>query len=172
MSLEACILLLLFALSEDDGTRTAPQDWTVGLRGVGPVTFGMTLEQLRTSAEPFDRLDGDGERCFFISLADAPSGLLFMVVDGIVARADVDKPHIPTLSGAKVGQTVEEIQRIYPGKIRVTSHAYTGGNYLYFEPTDAQDQKFVLVFETDGEGLVDRYRVGLLPAAGWVEGCS
>ncbi len=172
MSLEAFILVLALTLPGEKDQGTAPQDWTVRLRGVGPVSFGMTLEQLRNAAGPFTRLDGDGERCFYLSLERAPSGLSFMVVDGIVARADVDKPHIRTLSGAEVGQTTEDIQRIYPDKIRITSHAYSAGHYLYFEPVDPSDQEFGLIFETDREGKVERYRVGRLPPAQWVEGCS
>ena len=172
MMIEALFVLLLVTQPSEAGSSPGDSpEWRVGLRGVGPVRFGMTLDQLRAVAGGFERLDGDGDYCFYVKPDKAPEGLTLMVVKGRVVRADVDAPTVKTLSGAAVGDTEARIHQIYPNQITTTDHAYTGGHYMYFEPADKQDQDFSLVFETD-EGIVNYYRAGLLPQAHWMEGCS
>ena len=50
-------------------------------------------------------------------------------------------------------------------------HKYVeGGQYLSVDADAEAPSK--LVFETDASGNVTRWRVGLLPQANYVEGCS
>ena len=145
--------------------------WRLSLHGVGPVRFGMSVEQAAAAAGGLDELyERDGD-CYFVEPRRGPEGLSLMIVAGRVVRADVDSRHVRTLSHVGVGDSEEQVVDTYPGKIRITDHAYVAGHYLYFVPADAADQGFGLVFESDGS-RVTGMRAGLLPQAHWVEGCS
>ena len=92
-----------------------------------------------------------------------------------IARVDVyPGSRVTTLSGAKIGDTEEQIQSLYPGRIQVSPHNYTGyrgGHYLTFVPQDEADRNYRLVFETL-KGRVTTFRSGRLPEVGFVEGCA
>jgi hypothetical protein len=145
--------------------------WTVMLRRVGPVRFGMSVGEAGRAAG--GRLEGvRGTGCEYTRTPDTPAGLRLMVEEGRVVRADVDSAGIRTGSGAEVGLTEEEVQRLYPGRITRQPHKYVReGFYLIFTPRDPADRDYRLIFETDGR-VVTRYRAGLRPAVEYVEGCS
>ena len=165
----AAILALAFAAAPQ---RAQDTPWRIGLRSFGPVRFGMTLAQASTALrEPLRLEDVEGE-CGYVRPTSLPPGTSFMVVAGRIARVDVDSGATETLSGARIGSTEAEIRRLYPGRIRVREHPYTGptGHYLMFTPLDRADAGFGMVFETDGE-RVTSYRAGLRGPVQYIEGC-
>ncbi len=91
-----------------------------------------------------------------------------MVVNGRIARIDVDTRGYVTAAGAKIGDTEARIKRLYKGKVAVSPHKYTDGRYLTV-PVDGG--KFGIVFETDGK-RVTHIRAGKSPEFGYIEGCS
>jgi hypothetical protein len=146
--------------------------WTVMLRRVGAVRFGMPAgDAARAAGGSFEGVRGSG--CEYTRTPAMPAGLRLMVEDGRVVRADVDSAGIRTGSGAEVGMIEAEIKALYPGRITTQPHKYTGpeGHYLVYTPRDPADADYRLVFETDGR-VVTRYRAGLRPAVEYVEGCS
>jgi hypothetical protein len=145
--------------------------WTVMLHRVGPVRFGAPVGQAeRAAGARFEGVRGSG--CEYARTTAMPAGLRLMIEDGRVVRADVDSAGIRTGSGAEVGLTEEEVQRLYPGRITRQPHKYVReGFYLIFTPRDPADRQYRLIFETDGR-TVTRYRAGLHPAVEYVEGCS
>ncbi len=70
-----------------------------------------------------------------------------MVIDGKIARVDVENKFTTTTEGAHVGDSEARIKRLYPGGLRVTPHAYIEGHYL---TVTSPDGKRGYVFETDG----------------------
>jgi hypothetical protein len=106
--------------------------------------------------------------CTFVKPVHGPKGISFMVIDGRIARVDVENPFTVTAEGARVGDSEARIKRLYSGRVRVTRHAYIEGHYLTII---APDRKHGIVFETDG-AKVTQYRAGRLIAIRYVEGCS
>jgi hypothetical protein len=67
--------------------------------------------------------------------------------------------------------TAEELKQLYGDALQSMPHKYVeGGQYLSVDADAEAPSK--LVFETDASGNVTRWRVGLLPQANYVEGCS
>lgn len=157
----------------------------LAIDGIGPIRVGMTVAQAEDSART--QLVGGGEgSCYHLRPQSEPQGLALMVIsdrqDGRrdrdqdrIARVDVyPGSRVTTLSGAKIGDTEEQIQSLYPGRIQVSPHNYTGyrgGHYLTFVPQDEADRNYRLVFETL-KGRVTTFRSGKLPEVEFVEGCA
>lgn len=151
----------------------------MAVNGIGPVRIGMTLAKAIDATQVSWKVEyavSDGD-CRYAHPENAPKGtdgyptLSFMVVDGVVVRAEVGRRGIVTVSGVQVGDTEARVKTAYPGKIKVEEHPYDEkGHYLIYTPTDRKDAKFRIIFETDGK-VVTSYRAGRVPEVGWIEGC-
>jgi hypothetical protein len=147
----------------------------LGTNGLGPVLVGMTMDQAEKAAgRKFSRGEsgaGTGS-CTYSRPAGMP-GVSFMVIDGVIARTDVDKDsQVTTFRGAKVGDSEARIKALYGSQITVEPHQYVrNGHYLVFTPRDKADRAFRVIFETDGK-KVTRFRSGRLPEVSYVEGCA
>ncbi|GFE71926.1 hypothetical protein CFPU101_45360 [Chroococcus sp. FPU101] len=134
----------------------------------------MTIEEASRAAgvKLIQRSSGGEPSCLYYKPQTGLSGVDFMVTDGRISRIDIANPKVTTLSGAKVGDSENQIKSLYAGQIQVEPHEYEPlGHYLIFVPQDLQDQSYRVLFETDGK-KVTRWRVGKLPEVGWVEGCA
>jgi hypothetical protein len=170
----AALLALAVSLARGDGPTVTNYPWHVGLRGVGPVRYGMTLaEASRALGEAVSTTRDYGSGCVYVFPKSVPAGVSFIVVSGLVERVDVRSGDVATWSGAHIGSTEAEVKALYLGRIQVTEHAYTGpqGHYLTFVPRDAADSAFRIVFETDGHA-VTMYRAGRRPVVEYIEGCA
>jgi hypothetical protein len=75
--------------------------------------------------------------------------------------------------GARVGMREDETRRLHRDSIEVRPHKYEAGSRcLIVVPREPADSAFRIVFETDGAGVVRRYRAGMRPAVEYVEGCG
>ena len=93
-----------------------------------------------------------------------------MIEDGRFVRVDVDDPAATAPGGGRIGMAGPEIAALYPGRVESRPHKYVeGASYLRVtrEGSDA-----VLLFETDADGVVQEWRIGLPPQLDYVEGCS
>jgi hypothetical protein len=155
-------------------TATAPLpagDSSVTERGLGPLRVGMTLAEARRA------LGGalvvpkgtDTTGCAYLTWRDGPRGTRVMIDGGRIARVDVDSANVATTAGARVGDSEERIQQLYPGRVTVTPHKYVDGHYLTVNAVG--DSSAAIVFETE-KGKVTRYRAGRRPAVEYVEGCG
>ena len=149
----------------------------MAINGIGGVRIGMPLtkaiDATAMSWKVGYAMDGSGCRHAepVAERASEKTGLSFMVVDGIVVRAEVYTRGIATVSGVRVGDTEAAVKTAYPGKISSTPHPYNEkGHYLTYTPTDAKDAKYRIIFETDGV-KVTSFRAGRVPEVGWIEGC-
>ena len=140
-------------------------------RGVGALQAGMTLAEAATALRGALVIPAgaDTAGCNYMEWRGGPAGVRVMVEGGRVARVDVDTVGIRTAAGAGVGDTDEQVQRLYPGRVAVSPHKYETGHYLTV--IDGADTAFALVFETKG-GKVTRYRAGRRPQVEYVEGCA
>jgi hypothetical protein len=140
--------------------------------GFAGVKFGMKVAEAEAVLGQRLKSIGEGEgNCSYVEPDGANKGMLFMVVDGTIARLDVQENiTIVTDTGAKIGDTEQHVLDVYKGRTAVQPHKYTGpeGHYVLVLGADGKAQ---IVFETDG-GKVVSYRAGRQPEVEWVEGCS
>ena len=149
-----------------------PSGWQVRYDGIGPVRIGATVAELEaTLGTPLARADSLDPRCDYLRNPALVPGVWFMVVDGRIARIDVDSAGPPTAEGVRVGDDSAAVQSRYAPRVEVTPHKYTDGKYLTVTPVAPADSGYRLVFEANG-GKVTHYRAGRLPEVRWVEGCS
>jgi phage tail sheath protein FI len=160
----------------------------VAIDGIGPIRVGMTLAEAEKSAgvQLIEKGGRASSGCYYVWPKTGPQDLGFMVSSDRadeqmikskdrISRVDVFRnSRITTLSGAKIGDTEARIKALYPGRIRVTPHEYTGhrgGHYLTLMPKDAADKNYRVVFETLN-GRVTQFRSGRVPEVEYVEGCA
>ena len=140
--------------------------------GVGPLRAGMTLPE--ASAALGGALvvpaGADTAGCRYVPWRGGPPGVRVMVEGSRIARVDVDSASVRTAAGAGIGDSEDQIQRLYPGHVAVTPQKYTSGHYLTVIP-NASDSTYAIVFETS-EGRVTRFRAGRRPQVEYVEGCG
>ena len=146
---------------------------SLALNGFGPIRVGMTLDEASKSARREITITYDsGRGCAYAEPRGGPEGLRFMVMDREIVRIDIDSPSLTTLSGIHNGSTEADVYDAYPGRIRREGHPYEqGGSYLIYEPKDASDQVYLMIFETDGS-VVTRFRSGFKQPVSFIEGCS
>ena len=137
------------------------------------VLFGMSADEAR-AAYPGGLVGGPDEdpygnpQCFYLNVAPESYEIGFMVVDGDVMRLDVRAPGVATDAGAMVGMTVDEIVALYPDA-ELLPNEYTDEDDIHVDL--GGDAK--VIFEQEfGEGTIGRYRIGLLPPVGYIEGCA
>jgi uncharacterized membrane protein len=147
---------------------TAPDSrWRITARGLGPVRVGMTVAEASAAlGMPLAGADAAGE-CIYVRPSRELAGVMFMVVNGAIARVDVSAGDVATEEGVRVGDSSESVRELYAGRVTASPHKYTDGQYLTIAP-DAQHR---IVFEIERQ-QVTRYRGGRLPEVEWVEGCS
>jgi len=157
---------------------SAEIDWTVHLRGAGPVKVGMLLAEVRVAlGDPRARLDDNDpdpalSPCAWLTSKAIPKNIGFMFANGRVVRIDVNGPGIRAASGAEVEDSEDKIKRLYPSRITVEPHKYLEtGHYLNYSPAGDSDRGYGMVFETD-KNKVTSFRTGTLAAIALVEGCG
>jgi hypothetical protein len=165
-------VLLAAAIAGCGPQAKAPTGPVVTGEGYAGVKFGMTVAQAEAAIGSKLKSIGEGEgNCTYVEPEGPLKGALFMVVDGTIARLDVqENTTIVTDTGAKVGDAEQHVLDLYKGHTAVQPHKYTGpeGHYVLVLGADGKAQ---IVFETDG-GKVVSYRAGRQPEVEWVEGCS
>lgn len=136
----------------------------------------MTLaEAAAAGGRQFGEPQMGSEECdYFLFAGDSVSGSAhFMVINGQIARVDINDSTISTAEGARVGDTEERIMQLYPGRVTVQPHKYSEGHYLVVTSVAPGDSGFHIIFETEEVGKkVTTYRAGRMPEVEYIEGCS
>lgn len=135
--------------------------------GIGPVRFGMTLDEARTAAgvELTAFSDDLGNGCGYVRVRSGSPDLSFMVIEDRVVRVDGGN-QTRTEAGVGVGSTEAQVQAAYPSAT-TSQHQYdTSGHYL-----TVSQGAVSLVFETDGT-RVTQLRGGENGPVSYVEGCA
>lgn len=154
-------------------TCSAADNWEVHPNGIGPIKVGMRLSELRTNLHLFCSIDwaqdSDQKTCFYANL-HGHTGISLMILNGRVARVDIDNRDTQTVEGIHNGDLEAHALSVYGKRMKVTPHAYTApeGHYL---TVHAPDGKYGIRFETD-QGKVVRYYAGRVDAISYIEGCE
>jgi len=139
--------------------------------GLGSIKIGSTVTELEHVLGRAIPIPGDPEEaaCFVVP-GDARSTYSAMVAEGHVARIDVDTPAIPTLRGARVGDTIDQVRKLYGATLEEAPHFYGDRSDLYLTYW-SKDRAFALRFETAG-GNISRFYIGRAREVQFVEGCQ
>ncbi len=167
----------LFATAAPAATAECPvggldNNSSVSTVGLDEVLFGMTVNQAQSAAGiclvPENEVARD---CYYVRPVGGPDGVGFMVTNGTIERVDIISGTLTTRSGAGLRSTEQQILDLFPGKIETTTGAF-GGNQLAFIPSDADDQQFRVIWETNADGNVVSFRSGRLPQVSSASGCA
>lgn len=150
----------------------ADDSWVVREDGAGPVRIGMTLSKLNIVLhEKFTKPTAKDEQgCFYLDPKKQPKTLL-MVVDGRLARIDVNGPGVLTSEGIQVGDSEKRALQVYGRRLKVEPHAYTGDEGGHYLTVKSSDGHFGIRFETDGKKIT-MYYAGRFDAIQYIEGCE
>lgn len=159
----------------DPPLRTITGEDVIGFHGFGPARFGDDEESVRIAwGRPLTLSGNDGDSCRYLFPEPRPSrgyGIAFMLVDGRFVRYDVDSDRYTAPGGLVAGSQVAQVEKAHGDRIERRPHKYVdGAEYLVVTPADGGEAR--LVFETNGEGLIKSWRLGVPPPVHYVEGCS
>lgn len=175
---------LAAACSRDSDAAKAPggssatpgdtvSDVALSEEGIGPIQVGMDLSDAVNMGLLNDN-PARNPRCDWVYPAvgsGIPDGVNVMVVNGKIARIDVDTGAVTTEDGGKIGDSEDRIKTIYADDLTVEPHKYIEGGHYLTVVGDSTTAGKALVFETDGQHVTS-FRGGRLPEVKWVEGCS
>jgi prepilin-type processing-associated H-X9-DG protein len=142
------------------------------LRRLGPIEWGMTVEQAEAASG--ERLSGDKNEfgnptCYYVY--PQTKGIGFMVEFDRIVRVDIDTPAISTLSKVRIGDSEQTLLTSYPNRLEKNEGFYDSNLTEYwFVPKDEEDKEYRLLFQVL-DGRVVHMRAGKFPAVGYVERC-
>lgn len=157
----------------------AAGDGPASYHGFADAEFGMDAEQVRAvwdgelDGGPGDGPGAESGGCFHLSPAGQPSIAHFALMfgDGRFARYSVANDDVTAPGGGRRGMDDAGIVRLYgQANVERRPHKYSDGEYLRIP--DPAGSAAVLIFETDAEGTVTEWRVGMPPQVDYVEGCA
>lgn len=154
-------------------TEPAPTDSLARFDGYGDMRFGMTAAQTRQAwGGELKGIAAEGEACYHLSpkWVKVPAELAFMIEGDKFVRYSSEDAKLVAPGGGKIGMSQAQIEALYPDRVEVQPHKYSDGKYLRIK--DTSDGNAVLIFETNANGTVDEFRVGVPPQVDYVEGCS
>ncbi|WDS35584.1 lectin [Pseudoxanthomonas sp.] len=142
-------------------------------KGYGDLTLGSTAEQAKQAwgGELNSSTPSEAGACYQLTpkWATDKADVAFMIEGDHFVRYDVTTSSEVAPGGGKVGMTEAELRALYGAKLQAIPHKYVeGGKYLSVEAAGGAK----LVFETDADGKVTSWRVGLPPQIDYVEGCA
>jgi hypothetical protein len=146
--------------------------------GFKAAPFGSDEKMLRNAWR--GELTGQGpeqaDGCHYLypvmaSQAPGRPGIGFMFERGRFVRIDVDDPALVAPGGGRIGMSTHEIASRYVQRAEVQPHEYVDGAQ-YLRVPDAGGSGQVLLFETDADRRVIRWRIGTPPQIDHAEGCA
>lgn len=147
--------------------------------GYGKLRWGMTPEAMQAAWQPgaLARPAGIGtdDTCHYLipdsgTSDSAAQDVRLMVEEGRFVRVEFLTPASTAPGGGKVGWTAAQVRAAYPVGLEELAHKYEDGA-LYLRLRDTEGEG-VLLFETDANGVVTRWRMGIAPQVDYVEGCA
>lgn len=142
----------------------------VSMNGYCGLDYGSSLDDVMANfpggLDGHDDNANPSETCIYLT-SEQPTGTVYlMFVDGVFNRVDIDDEGISTEAGVTVGMNIEAVTRIYPNLEQRPN------KYVENQPNLVVEQgETTMVFETDENGQVRSYHVGIEPGVNYVEGC-
>lgn len=162
---------------------TSAADAMASYDGYGDLRFGMDEAAFEKAsfnkASSNKALGGElkgapeqGSTCFYKTptWVKSPRDFAFMFEAGHFVRYDVGSAKELAPGGGKVGMDEAQIRALYGTRVEAQPHKYVDG--AKYQRIAAPQGPGVLVFETDAQGKVTRWHVGVPPQVDYVEGCS
>ena len=141
--------------------------------GYGDLRFGMDQQAFAEAWQgELKRLGPSGDACFYQTpqWVKTPADFAFMFEGGRFVRYDVGTAKETAPGGGKVGMGVAQLHALYGARVGESPHKYVPGARVL--RVTAPQGTGVLVFETDAQGRVTRWRAGVPPQVDYVEGCG
>ena len=141
--------------------------------GYGDLRFGMDEPTFAKAWQgELKRLGPAGQACFYQTprWVKVPSDFAFMFEGGRFVRYDVGMAKETAPGGGEVGMHAAQIRALYGARVSEAPHKYVAGARML--RVTAPQGAGVLVFETDAQGRVTRWRAGVPPQVDYVEGCA
>jgi hypothetical protein len=141
--------------------------------GLGPLHIGMDIDHLEAvGLTPLPIAEASNGVCQYYRIKNHSEPLGIMAVNGKLLRVDIWPGSLTTTrSGIRIGSTERDLVQVYGQQLEATSNPETLGKTVIFTPQDPGEAVNRLVFETDDQGYVTRFRAGQFPAVTWAEGC-
>ena len=145
--------------------------WCLGLGSLGPMRTGMSVDQvLRLADWPGQERREPAGDFWYLRYQGDGSDFDLMIIGGRVVRIELrGKSRLNTLSGAHIGSSEAELNKLYGEQLKVQPHKYEpDGHTITWQSADGE---FGLRFETAG-GKVTAIQSGPWEHLHYVEGCS
>jgi hypothetical protein len=139
--------------------------------GLGPVRIGATFAEVAAATGEVLTAADDLQTqsaCVSVPIPSFKGRGYGLGGDGRLRSLEIDDPNLQTKSGLGIGSTEADVAAAL-GDVAIGPHPCTDGHYVTL--TTAVGTREV-VFETDGSGIVTRYRVGEPGRADAAEGCA
>ncbi|MEP7185963.1 MAG: lectin [Rhodanobacter sp.] len=153
--------------------RSSELETMARYNGYGDMRFGMDETTFdKTWGGELKGAPEQGSSCYYKTpkWVKLSSEFAFMFEHGHFVRYDVGTSKDAAPGGGEVGMSADKIRQLYGPDVVVQPHKYVqGAKYLRVAASEGAG---VLVFETDAQGKVTRWHVGLPPQVDYVEGCS
>jgi len=167
---DICKILLACAVAVPFNAALA-QSSVVRFDGIGAVRVGMSLPELNKALHASNSRPSDPEErsCYYIDLPNQKA-VGVMMLNGRVARVDVDNSVTATMDGVHNGDSEARAIKVYGKRLKIEPHAYSpeSGHFLTLL---SPDRKFGIRFETE-DGKITRYYAGTVNAIAFIEGCQ
>lgn len=141
--------------------------------GYGDMRFGMDEAAFDQAwGGELKGAPGQGSSCFYKTpkWVKQSTEFAFMFEGGHFVRYDVGTAKDTAPGGGKVGMSEAQIRALYGTRVEAQPHKYVdGAKYLRIAAPQGDG---VLVFETDAQGKMTRWHVGVPPQVDYVEGCA
>lgn len=157
-------------------TPAAPREATARFDGFGPLTLGMTIAEAgRAWPGLFASLPGapPARGCFHADAAGhgGPGSFAFMFDGGRFVRYGGSNEDIAAPGGGRRGMREAGLRMLYRDALDEAPDRFAqGGKRLAIEASGVAPSKLVFVVRPDG--VVNEWRVGLLPQADYDAACE
>jgi hypothetical protein len=151
-------------------TAATAATWCLGLGSLGPVHTGMSVEDVLALADwPGMERHSPAGYCWYLHYRAGGSDFDLMVIGDAIARIELKgASHLHTFSGARLGSSETDLQRLYGDRLEKQPSYDSTGRVYTLRSTDGD---YGLRFEVL-RGKVTAIQSGPWEHLNHVEGCS
>lgn len=161
----------------DHGVAAQRESHVLSQDRLGPITIGMTLEEIKKNSSVNYELMFNEEHetqedssCYYAFPEGEYEKVSFMMSRGRLVRIDVDDARVRTARDLSVGSSQEAVLAAHRNEaVKIENHFYVGADGRYIT-ISSSDGRTGILFEVV-YGKVQRMRAGRSEAITYVEGC-